>query len=50
MSPRDSSGLITGIVPPRGPGSESQFQLSASMKGVSCFIDCVLRILSIDLL
>ena len=50
MSPRDLSGLMTRIVPPRGPSSESQFQLSASVKGVSCFIDCVLCVLSTDLL
>lgn len=50
MSPRDSSGLMTGRAPPGGPCSESHFQLSASMKGVSCFIDCVLCIWCIDLL
>lgn len=49
MSPRDWSGLMTGIVPPQGPSSESQFQLSVSMKGVSRFTGCVLCILNIDL-
>lgn len=50
MSLRDSLGRMTGIVPPRGPSSDSQLQLSASMKGVSCFIDCVFCVLSIALL
>lgn len=41
---------MIGRVPPRGPSSESQLQLSESVKGVSCFIDCELRVLSTDLL
>lgn len=40
MSSRDSSGLMTGIVPLQGSSSESQFQLSVSMKGVSFFTGC----------
>ena len=39
MSLRDLLGLMIGRVPPRGPSSESQLQLSESLKGVSCFID-----------
>lgn len=48
MSLRDLLGLMIGRVPPRGPSSESQLHLSESMKGVSCFIDCELCVLSTD--
>lgn len=51
MSPGDPSGLRTGIAPPWGPSSESQFHLSPWRKGVSCFLrDHVFCILSTELL